>query len=288
MAAASWLCSIILTLLLSLCAEATMGRKLISIPTKEQGENGHLLTPMNKVKDDDDDDNDDPSLYMYFSIDDLQTTKKLPIYFYKNSLRNLPPLLSKEKADSIPFSRKKLSFLLHYFSISKNSPQGKAMKETLGHCDAKTIEGEVKFCATSLESMLDLVKETLGHDTKLRVLTTRFQALSEKNVSYTLKNYTFEEAPKELVGVRMLGCHRMPYPYVVYYCHGHRGGSRVFEVSLVEADGVRQRVVGPAVCHMDTSTWDKDHVAFKVLKMEPGSAPVCHFFPIDNIVWVTM
>ncbi|KAL0654841.1 hypothetical protein Bca4012_075425 [Brassica carinata] len=78
---------------------------------------------------------------------------------------------------------------------------------------------------------------------------------------------------------------KMPYPYVVYYCHGHKSGARVFEVSLVTDDG-RQRVVGPAVCHMNTSMWNADHVAFKVLKIEPRSAPVCHFFPLDNIVWL--
>ncbi|XP_013597460.1 PREDICTED: BURP domain-containing protein 16-like isoform X2 [Brassica oleracea var. oleracea] len=50
----------------------------------------------------------------------------------------------------------------------------------------------------------------------------------------------------------------------VYYCHGHKSGARVFEVSLVTDDG-RQRVVGPAVCHMNTSMWNADHVAFKVL-----------------------
>ncbi|KAF3489466.1 hypothetical protein F2Q69_00052013, partial [Brassica cretica] len=69
----------------------------------------------------------------------------------------------------------------------------------------------------------------------------------------------------------------------IYYCHGHKSGARVFEVSLVTDDG-RQRVVGPAVCHMNTFMWNADHVAFKVLKIEPRSAPVCHFFPLDNIV----
>ncbi|XP_010527371.1 PREDICTED: BURP domain protein USPL1-like isoform X2 [Tarenaya hassleriana] len=261
--------------------EETVGRKMISTATKEPEEDGHLLTSLNKEQDDE---IDDPSLYMYFTIDDLEKPKTLPVYFYKNNLRTLPPLLSKEEADLIPFSKRNLPFLLDYFSISRESPQGKAMKETLGYCDAKTMEGEVKFCATSLESMVDLVKETLGYDTRLRVLTTR--VISPENATYALRNYTFEEAPKELLGVKMLGCHRMPYPFVVYYCHGHRGGSRVFEVDLVTELG--QRVMGPAVCHMDTSTWDEDHVAFKVLKMKPRSAPVCHFFPLDNIVWVAV
>ncbi|CAL9218219.1 unnamed protein product [Arabidopsis halleri] len=257
--------------------EAHTSRKLISIKENEGQDISHLLK---------DGEFDDPSLYMYFTLNDLKLGTKLLIYFYKNDLQKLPPLLTRQQADLIPFTKSKLDFLLDHFSITKDSPQGKAIKETLGHCDAKAIEGEHKFCGTSLESLIDLVKKTMGYNVDLKVMTTKVMAPAQNSISYALHNYTFVEAPKELVGIKMLGCHRMPYPYVVYYCHGHKGGSRVFEVSLVTDDG-RQRVVGPAVCHMDTSTWDADHVAFKVLKMEPRSAPVCHFFPLDNIVWVT-
>ncbi|KNA03061.1 hypothetical protein SOVF_212750, partial [Spinacia oleracea] len=41
-----------------------------------------------------------------------------------------------------------------------------------------------------------------------------------------------------------------------------------------------------AVCHMDTSQWSPNHASFRVLKIKPGSSPVCHFFPADNLVWV--
>ena len=58
----------------------------------------------------------------------------------------------------------------------------------------------------------------------------------------------------------------------------------MFEVSLEGENG--ERVESAAVCHMDTSRWDRDHVSFHVLGVEPGSSPVCHFFPSDNLVWV--
>ncbi|XP_010461769.1 PREDICTED: BURP domain protein USPL1 [Camelina sativa] len=270
--------SFIILLLFSLwVVEAHTSRKLISIKEQHGQDINHFLK---------DGDFDDPSLYVYFRLNDLKLGTKLRIYFYKNDLQKLPPLLTRQQADRIPFTKSKLDFLLDHFSISKDSPQGKAVKATLGHCDAKEIEGEHKFCGTSLESMVDLVKKTLGSNVDLKVMTTKIMAPTRDPISYGLYNYTFVEAPKELVGIKMLGCHRMPYPYAVYYCHGHKGGSRLFEVNMVTDDG-KQRVVGPAICHMDTSMWDVDHVAFKVLKMEPRSGPVCHFFPLDNIVWVT-
>ncbi|ESQ30554.1 hypothetical protein EUTSA_v10011703mg [Eutrema salsugineum] len=271
-----------LTLLFSLwVVEVHTSRKLISIKEEEDQTISHLLK---------DGEFDDPSLYMFFRINDLKydlkSGSKLPIFFNKDDPQKLPPLITRQEADLIPFTTSKLDFLLSHFSISKDSPQGKAMKETLERCNYKPMEGQLKFCGTSLESMLDLVKETIGSNADLKVMTTKVTVPTQNTVSYALHNYTFVEAPKELFGVKMLGCHRMPYPYAVYYCHGHKSGSRVFEVNLVSDNG-RQRVVGPAVCHMDTSMWNTDHVAFKVLKIEPGTAPVCHFFPLDNIVWLT-
>lgn len=256
--------------------EAHTSRKLISTKEQEVQNNSHLLK---------DGEFEDPTLYMFFKIDDLKKGTKLPIYFNKNDLRKVPPLLTRQEADLIPFTKSKLDFLLNHFSISKESPQAKAMKETLVRCNYKAIEGEYKFCGTSLESMLDLAKKTIASNADLKVMTTKVMVPSQHTINYALHNYTFADTPKELVGIKMLGCHRMPYPYVVYYCHGHKSGTKVFEVNLVTDDG-KYRVVGPAVCHMNTSMWNVDHEAFKVLKIEPRSAPVCHFFPLDNIVWV--
>ncbi|KAL1209232.1 BURP domain protein USPL1 [Cardamine amara subsp. amara] len=270
--------SFLIFLLFSLwIVEAHTSRKLISIQEQEDQDISHLLK---------DGEFEDPSLYMYFKLKDLKLGTRLPIFFCHNDLQKLPPLLTRKEADLIPFSKSKLDFLLNHFSITKDSPQGKAIKETLGHCDAKAVQGEHKFCGTSLESMIDLVKKAMGYNVDLKVMTTKVIVPPQNTISYALHNYTFVEAPKELFGIKMLACHRMPYPYAVYYCHGHKVGSRVFEINLVTDDG-KQRVMAIAVCHMDTSTWNPDHVAFKVLKMEPRSAPVCHFFPLDNIVWVT-
>ncbi|KAJ6385874.1 hypothetical protein OIU77_028944 [Salix suchowensis] len=132
------------------------------------------------------------------------------------------------------------------------------MEYTLTLCEVEPMEGETKVCATSLESMLDFARATFGLDTR----------------------------PKEILAPKMIGCHTLPYPYVVYFCHSQEGENRLFEISLGGENGDRVQAIG--VCHMDTSKWDPDSPSFRVLKIKPGTGPVCHIFPADNIVWVPL
>uniref|UniRef100_A0A803LP42 BURP domain-containing protein n=2 Tax=Chenopodium quinoa TaxID=63459 RepID=A0A803LP42_CHEQI len=150
------------------------------------------------------------------------------------------------------------------------------------HCETPPLEGETKFCATSLESMLDNLSLIFGLGEKFEVLTTK----KTKNLIPILQNYTVLEDPKEIVANKMVGCHPVPYPYAVYYCHGQVNDNRLFVISL-EGQEDRQRIEAVAICHMDTSQWDPHHVSFRVLGIEPGAAPVCHVFPQDNLVWVS-
>ncbi|CAK7329721.1 unnamed protein product [Dovyalis caffra] len=224
----------------------------------------------------------DPSDKIFFTMKDLKVGKTLPIYFSYRDPSTSPYLIAREEANSIPFTLAKLPYLLEFFSLSKESPQAKAMEYTLGQCELEPMEGETKFCATSLESMLDFAQTTFGLDTKVKALTTNHL---RKPVP-ALKNYTILEDPKEILAPKMIGCHTMPYPYVVYYCHSQEGGNKLFEISLGSEHGDRVQATG--VCHMDTSQWDPDNPSFRVLKIKPGTAPVCHFFPADNIVWVPL
>ncbi|KAI3497323.1 hypothetical protein L1887_39849 [Cichorium endivia] len=222
----------------------------------------------------------DPALNVFFRVNDLYLGKKMSIYFATNYNSTPTHLLSRDDADSIPFSSSKLPYLLEFFSFSNQSPQAKAMETTLKQCELKPKEGEIKFCATSLESMLDMTRGVLGM-VKLKVLTTKI--LSSNHTLF--QGYTFVEKPLEIYAPQMVACHTMAYPYLVYYCHGQKGHfNRVFKIALRGENG--EKVDATAVCHMDTSTWDPDHVAFLVLGGQPGSSPVCHFLPADNIVWV--
>ncbi|KAK9077304.1 hypothetical protein SSX86_005641 [Deinandra increscens subsp. villosa] len=225
---------------------------------------------------------DDPTLSVFFKVNDLYLGKKMPIYFATNDKSNRAYLLSQQEVDSIPFSSKKLPYLLKFFSISNTSPQAEAMKTTLNLCEHKPKEDEFKFCVTSLESMLNMTREIFGL-VKPKVLTTKIF-----NSNHTLFQwYTFVEKPVEIYNLsKMVACHAKAYPYLVYYCHGQKGHltNRVFKIALGGENG--ERVEAVAICHMDTSTWDPEHVAFRVLGGRPGGFPVCHFLPADNLVWV--
>ncbi|PIN06748.1 hypothetical protein CDL12_20691 [Handroanthus impetiginosus] len=220
----------------------------------------------------------DSSLIVFFFVEDLKEGNTMPIYFPRRELQ-ASHILSREEADSIPFSSQDLDNLLQFFSFSQGSPQAIAMKDTLRECETKPIKGETKFCATSLESMLDFTKTILGSQTEIKFLSTTH--LTQSNT--LLQKYTvmgFQEIPAP----KMVACHTMPYAYAVFYCHYQKSKSRVFKVSLTGENG--DKVEAIAVCHMDTSQWSHNHVSFQVLGIEPGSSPVCHFFPADNFVLV--
>lgn len=223
--------------------------------------------------------NMDPSLVVFFFVEDLEEGNTIPVYFPRRGLDSVSArLLPKEEADSIPFSSHQLNHLLELYSISRGSPQATAMADTLRQCETKPIEGEIKTCPTSWDSMLDFAERILGPD-KVEILSTKHITRS----SGVLQKYTIVKIEENPVS-KMVACHTMPYPYAVFYCHYQDSQSRVFRVSLTGESG--DRVEAVAVCHMDTSQWSKKHVSFKVLGIEPGSSPVCHFFPADNFVCV--
>ncbi|KAK6946222.1 BURP domain [Dillenia turbinata] len=224
----------------------------------------------------------DPSTQIFFNFKDLQVGNKIPVYFPNKDPSASPHFLTREKADSIPFSSAQLSYLLDLFSFPQGSPQAKAVEDTLRHCERQPLEGETKFCATSLESMLDSARKILGLESQLKVLTTTHLTKSSK--TKLAQDYSILEDPKEIRAPKIIGCHPVPYPYAVFYCHCQESDNKLFEVSLGGENG--DRLKASAICHMDTSQWDGDHVAFRLLQIEPGTSPVCHFFPEDNLVWV--
>ncbi|KAF8032293.1 hypothetical protein BT93_D1266 [Corymbia citriodora subsp. variegata] len=235
----------------------------------------------------------DPALNVFFTLDDLRVGKRMPIYFPSKSgdPSKSPRLLTREQSDSIPFSSAQLSHLLSFFSIPEGSSQAKAMEYTLKQCELEPIAGETRFCAASLESMLDSARELFGPKAQFRVLTTTYLPSKKKAGDDPLQNYTILQAPQQIDATRVIGCHTMPYPYAVFYCHSQaQSENRVYQISLGsgsrEDGGVETSVEAVAVCHMDTTLWDRDHVSFRVLGVEPGRSPVCHFFPADNLVWV--
>ncbi|XVE93228.1 hypothetical protein REPUB_Repub01dG0172300 [Reevesia pubescens] len=222
----------------------------------------------------------DRSVMVFFTLNDLKVGKSMPIYFPKKDLSTSPHFLPRNEADSIPFSLKEFHHLLQFFSFLQDSPQAKAMESTLRECETNAIKGETKFCATSLESMLDFARSIFGLNCQFKILTTTHLIKS----STLFQNYTILETPEEILAPMMVACHTVPYPYAVLYCHSQETENRVFKVSLGGENG--DRVEAIAVCHSDTSQWSRNHVSFRVLGIEPGTPGVCHFFPADNFVLI--
>ncbi|GAB2291246.1 hypothetical protein Dimus_025502 [Dionaea muscipula] len=277
------------------------------------------------------DDDDEPaaagaaSLKVFFKVEDLKMGRVIELYFPIKKPSTTPNLLPREEADRIPFSSSQLPYLLDLFGFDPQSDQAKAVQGTLYHCEFPPLDGETKFCATSLESMLDNLRDIFGQLAALQVLTTTTTYINNINVDNQLllnsssddddiipssssrlqqqeyhmqddqlQNYTILSTKRVQV-TRMLGCHILPYPYAVFYCHGQRGDTHIYVVTLRNISTRRRRrrrrrgqiIEAVGVCHMDTSHWDPNHIAFKVLGAKPGtSAPICHVFPPDNMVWI--
>uniref|UniRef100_A0A7N0ZTN9 BURP domain-containing protein n=1 Tax=Kalanchoe fedtschenkoi TaxID=63787 RepID=A0A7N0ZTN9_KALFE len=171
--------------------------------------------------------------------------------------------IPRQVADSVPFSSNKFPAILTLLSVESKSQKAQQLKDTLKHCDNPTGAGEVRACATSLEAMIDFAIQRLGKN---------IQAVSTESEKYTkLQNFT-----------KVVSCHHMDYPYAVFFCHDVEG-ARAYAVPLQGTRGTKVKAV--AVCHTNTTTWNPEHLSFKVLKVKPGGEPVCHFLPQHNILW---
>ena len=168
-------------------------------------------------------------------------------------------------AKSIPFSSDKLPEILGLFSVRPNSPQAKVIEDTIAGCEDRAVAVvDNKYCATSLETLVDYAVSNIG--SQVKVLSTTID-------NDTTVEYTVEKAQKVSSDGNFV-CHKLIYPYAVFYCHRVRD-TDAYVVSLVDANG--QKSKGAAVCHRNTSSWHPDHLTFHALHVKPGTVPVCHF-----------
>jgi phosphoribosylformylglycinamidine (FGAM) synthase PurS component len=222
---------------------------------------------------------EDPKLG-YVTINDLHVGKTITLRVPTKVPSSLPPSCLEKML--IPFlSQLKNSQISFNSSQSLNilPTRAKAIKRALEDCESKPIK-EVKFCATSLESMADSVRAIFGSQAPFKVVSTT--SFTKSNT--LLQNYTFLEV-KELPTSMTVACHDLPYPYAVFYCHD-LGDTKVFEISLGGGREHGERVTAFFICHMDTSGFRPDHIAFRVLGFKPGAAPVCHCVFPKNLLWV--
>ncbi|EPS64452.1 hypothetical protein M569_10329 [Genlisea aurea] len=220
------------------------------------------------------DQEDNPSLSLIFFQQDLRIGKSMNLNFRKPS--DLAPFLPRHLADSIPFSSKNFSQILQKFSLVPDSPKARVLKTTLHDCEVKAVRGEEIFCPTSLESMIDFTFSRLGKPA--------IPLSTNPNAART-RQYRITRVKKSSDAKGLVACHGLPYAYAVFLCHRVTNAA-AYEVELTAADdGSKSDAV--AVCHMDTSEWGSNHVAFRVLGVKPGEVPVCHFLEEEgNVIWV--
>jgi hypothetical protein len=106
-------------------------------------------------------------------------------------------------AEVIPFSCDKLYVALEKLDISKGFDMALAMKQNLKGCEGPANSGESRYCATSLESMIDYTTSTL--------VTSRVNVL-ETNVQYTITRIPFQIKSNS----KPVVCHSDIYAYDVY------------------------------------------------------------------------
>ncbi|RVW60512.1 BURP domain protein RD22 [Vitis vinifera] len=67
-------------------------------------------------------------------------------------------------AESMPFSSNKLPEILNRFSLKEKSAEAEIIKKELEVCEEPAMEGEARYCATSLESLIHFSTSKLGRN----------------------------------------------------------------------------------------------------------------------------
>ncbi|KAJ8769506.1 hypothetical protein K2173_004251 [Erythroxylum novogranatense] len=213
------------------------------------------------------------NISLFFKEKDMFPGKKFNLCFIKTTPKT--KLIPRQIADLIPFSSTKFSEILKLFSVESNSTNADIMSRTIEECEAEGLEGEEKNCATSLEAQVDFSTSHLGK--YVRVLTTEVDKYDKEQQEYIIGQGV------KILGEKIVVCHAKNYIYPIYYCHNMHQ-AKAYMVSLIGADHNTLKAI--AICHLDTSKWNPIHLAFQVLKVKPGTIPICHFLPESHIVWV--
>lgn len=216
----------------------------------------------------------DTKMAVFFREEALRVRQSLPFRFPAAVTAPLG-FLPRHIADAIPFSSSALPGVLAQFNVAEGSAQAAKMEETLGMCEDPGLEWEAKFCATSLEALVEGAQGVLG-TRSITEMISRVPRAGSPLQPYTIR------AVQPVRGSSFVGCHQKEYPYTVYMCHS-TGPARAYKVEMEGAGG--DKVTLFSVCHTDTSEWDKDHVAFRFLDTKPGGPPVCHVLPYGHILW---
>ncbi|XP_047069056.1 protein RAFTIN 1B-like [Lolium rigidum] len=214
---------------------------------------------------------------VFFHEESVRVGERLPFHFPPASAPALG-FLPRRVADSVPFMAPALPGVLAAFGVAPGSTMASSMEATLRACETPTMAGESKFCATSLEALVERAMGVLG-TRDVRPVTSTLP-----RDGAPLQTYTVRAVQRVEGGPVFVACHPEPFPYTVYRCHT-TGPSRAYMVEMEGARGAVDGVTIATVCHTDTSMWNPEHISFRLLGTKPGGTPVCHLMPYGHIIW---
>ncbi|XP_042486139.1 polygalacturonase-1 non-catalytic subunit beta-like, partial [Macadamia integrifolia] len=182
--------------------------------------------------------------------------------------------LPRPLASKIPFSFARIEELKSMFGVVDDSNLDKYIQDTLKICEESSIRCEQCTCATSVEDLIDFVVEKLGHH--VSIWSTENVEGSYENVTIGVVKLIYGNLSEPPVI-----CHSQPFLFQVYFCHILR------KVKIYAVDIHAHKKVNHAImaCHYDTSTWNPNHLAFKLLGIGPGLIEVCHWINKNGVVW---
>ncbi|BBN67396.1 BURP domain-containing protein [Prunus dulcis] len=137
------------------------------------------------------------------------------------------------------------------------------LSEIFNHFSVKPTSAEAKTIKQTIEASL--------------------RSLEQETFKQSRRRYWKKEPPCHAQVYNNSGLKKLAeLSLAVFYCHAIKP-TAAYVLSLKGDDGVKVKAV--AICHLDTSEWNPKHLAFQILKVKPGTIPICHFLPTDHIVW---
>ncbi|KAG5522223.1 hypothetical protein RHGRI_034413 [Rhododendron griersonianum] len=179
----------------------------------------------------------------------------------------LPRVISSK----LPFS--KILEMKRIFHAGENSSMASILATAVSECESVPSAGETKRCVGSVEDMIDFSISVLGHNVVVR--TTENMEGSNKDVM--IGKVSAINSGKV---TKSVSCHQSLFPYLLYYCHSVLN-VRVYEADILDPKTMAKINHGVAICHVDTSLWSTDHVAFMALGSGPGGCLRSRHKPIN-------
>ncbi|XP_050159447.1 BURP domain protein RD22-like [Malus sylvestris] len=209
---------------------------------------------------------------------DLHPGKTVKYGFPRDTTSKSSRFVSRPTAESIPFSSNKMEEILKRFSLRPESAEANTIKETIDYCEMPAMKGEERYCATSLESLVDFATSELGSN--IRTMSTEVERGANNDVEQT---YTITDGVKVLAEDKVVTCHKMSYPFAVFLCHAIEK-TRAYMVPMEGADGTKANAV--IICHRDTSKFAPNNWGLSQLHLKPGEGPLCHLLSDGHLTWL--